>query len=230
MHVLFMNSNGSVKNFVKIASATNGGPTLANFDFLGGSVASLGDLDGDGVTDLAVGATGDDTGGTSRGAVHVLFLKPIAPPGIPGDFDEDGDVDGRDFLAWQRGQSATPLSAGDLTDWQDHYGESEELSAISSPLSAFSEAGEEEEFNSLPESFWISSPQVFEKISVDVDTDTTELYSNVSELVAADKAFADLDILPRNTRLDFGDIAVRRAAPSRNANLSLELVNVFSSE
>ena len=67
VHVLFMNANGTVKSSVKIASGTNGGPTLADFDHFGSSVASLGDLDGDGVTDLAVGAHGDDTGGVSRG-------------------------------------------------------------------------------------------------------------------------------------------------------------------
>jgi hypothetical protein len=39
-----------------------------------------------------------------------------------GDFDSDGDVDGRDFLAWQRGNSPTPLSASDLADWQGNYG------------------------------------------------------------------------------------------------------------
>ena len=52
----------------KIAHNTNGGPTLANGDHFGG----------DGVTDLAVGASSDDTRGTNRGAVHVLFLTP--PP------------------------------------------------------------------------------------------------------------------------------------------------------
>jgi hypothetical protein len=40
----------------------------------------------------------------------------------PGDFDLDGDVDGRDFLKWQRGESFNSLSAGDLADWQAHYG------------------------------------------------------------------------------------------------------------
>ena len=35
----------------------------------------IGDLDGDGVTDLAVGAYRDDTGGGGRGAVHVLLLN-----------------------------------------------------------------------------------------------------------------------------------------------------------
>jgi hypothetical protein len=46
----------TVDSFLKIASGTNGGPTLANADNFGISVASLGDLDGDGVADLAVGA------------------------------------------------------------------------------------------------------------------------------------------------------------------------------
>ena len=44
--------------------SNGGGPTLANSDYFGSSVASLGDLDGDGVSDLAVGAIYDDAGGT----------------------------------------------------------------------------------------------------------------------------------------------------------------------
>ena len=46
----------------------------------------------------------------------------LVEPGVPGDFDDDGDVDGRDFLVWQRGGSPTPLSAGDLATWQANYG------------------------------------------------------------------------------------------------------------
>ena len=38
-------------------------------------MANVGDLDGDGVTDLAVGAYCDDDGGTNRGAVWMLFLN-----------------------------------------------------------------------------------------------------------------------------------------------------------
>jgi hypothetical protein len=41
---------------------------------------------------------------------------------LAGDYDLDGDVDGRDFLVWQRGASPNPLSAGDLADWQNNYG------------------------------------------------------------------------------------------------------------
>lgn len=49
----------------------------------------------------------------------------VGNAGQTGDFDEDGDVDGHDFLAWQRGESARyPLSDDDLEDWQTHYGAS----------------------------------------------------------------------------------------------------------
>jgi T5SS/PEP-CTERM-associated repeat protein len=43
-------------------------------------------------------------------------------PAATGDFDFDGDVDGRDFLIWQRGESPNPLSATDLAAWQANYG------------------------------------------------------------------------------------------------------------
>ena len=51
-------------------SDTEGGFTgiLDDLDIFGISVASLGDLDGDGVGDLAVGVLVDDDGGTDRGA------------------------------------------------------------------------------------------------------------------------------------------------------------------
>ena len=36
----------------------------------------------------------------------------------------DGDVDGRDFLIWQRNTSTAPASTGNLADWQANYGTS----------------------------------------------------------------------------------------------------------
>ncbi|NOY42221.1 MAG: PEP-CTERM sorting domain-containing protein [Planctomycetes bacterium] len=41
---------------------------------------------------------------------------------IPGDFDGDTDVDGFDFLKWQRGESPNLGSAGDLADWESNFG------------------------------------------------------------------------------------------------------------
>jgi hypothetical protein len=44
-------------------------------DKFGSSVAGIGDLNWDGTPDVAVGAEGDDTGGTMRGATHVLLMQ-----------------------------------------------------------------------------------------------------------------------------------------------------------
>jgi len=76
LYILFLNTDGTVKSHQKI-SDTEGGFTgvLANSDRFGHSVASLGDLDGDNVNDLAVGANFDDDGGNLRGAVWILFLN-----------------------------------------------------------------------------------------------------------------------------------------------------------
>ncbi|QDT71384.1 hypothetical protein [Lacipirellula limnantheis] len=43
------------------------------------------------------------------------------PAGTPGDFDADNDVDGEDFLIWQRGFGGA-YDANDLADWKAHFG------------------------------------------------------------------------------------------------------------
>ena len=74
--LMFMNIDGTVKTSQKISS-TQGGFTgvLSSNDYFGISVASIGDLDGDLITDIAVGAHRDDDGGTDKGAVWILFLN-----------------------------------------------------------------------------------------------------------------------------------------------------------
>ena len=61
----------------KKANATIRHPdvTLANFDAFGSSIAKLGDINGDGINDIAVGAIGDDLANPTGGAVHVLLLN-----------------------------------------------------------------------------------------------------------------------------------------------------------
>lgn len=44
-----------------------------------------------------------------------------AAGGTPGDYDNDGDVDGDDFLEWQRGNSPNSGSPADLAAWQAAY-------------------------------------------------------------------------------------------------------------
>ena len=76
VHIMFMESDGSVQSTVEINDSTENGPTLSNADLFGHSVENLGDLNGDGVNDLAVGAINDDEGeGNNRGAVHIMFMN-----------------------------------------------------------------------------------------------------------------------------------------------------------
>ncbi len=75
VHIMFMNTDGSIDSTVEINDATANGPVLSNSDSFGASVASIGDLDGDGVDDLAVGAPLDNGTGTFRGAVHIMFMN-----------------------------------------------------------------------------------------------------------------------------------------------------------
>jgi probable HAF family extracellular repeat protein len=55
-----------------------------------------------------------------HGEAFAAFI-PIAPD-LPGDFNFDGDVDGHDFLAWQRNPGV-----GELADWQVNFGASSVL-------------------------------------------------------------------------------------------------------
>ncbi|MBI1315205.1 hypothetical protein GC176_28270 [bacterium] len=137
VYILFMNASGSVASSVKLTSGVNGGPTLADGDHFGQSVTSLGDLDGDGVSELAVGAIGDDVRGTDRGAVYIFFLSSDgtvrtttklpdggAAVGAVGDVDEAefgdaltalGDINGDgipDLLTGSPNEGTPPGSGG----------------------------------------------------------------------------------------------------------------------
>lgn len=103
--VLFLNNDGTVKGQQKI-SDTAGGFTggLDDGDRFGASIADLGDRDGDGVTDLAVGTYKDDDGGEDRGAVWVLFMN------------DDGTVKGQQKISDTAGGFTGGL--GDT----DHFG------------------------------------------------------------------------------------------------------------
>ncbi len=76
VYIVYLNANGSVKRTLKISDTTVGvNPTLQDFNEFGSSVANLGDVDGNGIPDLAVGAHQDGDGGFGTGAVWVLFLQ-----------------------------------------------------------------------------------------------------------------------------------------------------------
>ena len=75
VYLLYMSPDGSVAQHDKISQTSGGfGGVLSNNDHFGQAIAYLGDLDGDGVGDLAVGAPLDDLS-NNRGAVWVLLMN-----------------------------------------------------------------------------------------------------------------------------------------------------------
>ena len=75
--VVFLNANGTAKSAVELASGKNGipaGSLLAN-DSFGQSSAPIGDIDGDGMVDLAVGAPSNDDEAAGSGAVWIIRLN-----------------------------------------------------------------------------------------------------------------------------------------------------------
>ncbi len=74
--ILLMNSDLSIKSYQKISSTTgNFYGSLGNGDKFGCSSCPVGDMDGDGIIDLAVGAYNDDDGGSNKGAVWLLYMQ-----------------------------------------------------------------------------------------------------------------------------------------------------------
>lgn len=99
VYILFLRADGSVRQQQKISSTAGGfGGALDNIDLFGCSLASTGDLNGDLVPDLAVGAKKDDDGDTNEGAVWLLFLR------------QDGTVAGEQKISATQGGFGGALS------------------------------------------------------------------------------------------------------------------------
>jgi hypothetical protein len=128
--ILFLAADGSVDSHALISPNDIVWPVETQDDF-GDALACLGDLDGDGVVDLAVGAPGDDDGGGDNGAVYVLFLRPdgsvkaqqklsatiggLDMPFLNSEFGDSlaclGDLDGDGSVELAVGAPRTTLSA-----------------------------------------------------------------------------------------------------------------------
>ncbi len=107
------------------AFSSNGTGVLAFWDRFGGSIA----LDPDGGNFVIYDNLEFEVAGANDVPDMNTFLAAnglLLSTGNPGDFDNDGDVDGNDFLAWQRGDSpngvsGVSVSAADLAEWQAAY-------------------------------------------------------------------------------------------------------------
>ncbi len=53
-----------------------------------------------------------------------IEVSVLSTSGPDGDYNDDGFVDGADFLVWQQGGSPNPLTPGDLEAWKTNFGTS----------------------------------------------------------------------------------------------------------
>jgi hypothetical protein len=120
MNVSFINgffpSHGDVFTLVETAGTIAGNLSAINMPILPGGFAW---------EDLSTSST-----------IAYRFTAPLS-----ADFDEDDDVDGNDFLVWQRGGSTNPLSDADLDDWKTQFGSSLALSNAAGSNTAVPEPG-----------------------------------------------------------------------------------------
>lgn len=149
--------------------------------------------------------------------------EPVVPES--GDFDGDGDVDGRDFLAWQRGFGSTNatkaqgdanndqvVNQADLAIWQTQYGTVALASVVDTQETPFatSSAPTETTASSLTDTngvaFWLPA------VPVAANSTNNEVEVLLPEYAEqpADAALADFGSLNAKSVADFGDIAVCR--------------------
>ncbi len=99
------------------------------FQFIGSDEAAIGHLDGLMSTDdslfLADISPGGGFGAANANTGKIYQIRSLVPE-QDGDFDSDGDVDGNDFLYWQRNPSI-----GNLGDWEANFGMVSEVVAQS---------------------------------------------------------------------------------------------------
>jgi len=63
-----------------------------------------------------------------------IATEPYDYPDVLGDFDDDRDVDGNDFLVWQRGGSPNGATPDDLAEWQNHFGDRGDAAAAAASV------------------------------------------------------------------------------------------------
>ena len=96
LYVLYLESNGAIKNTFEINADTTNGPNLGGVDLFGSSVAIVGDINMDGIPDLAAGAPGPEVSEDSPGTdvLHLMMLNGTILSGtIFSDVNNNGNMD-----------------------------------------------------------------------------------------------------------------------------------------
>ncbi len=148
-----------------------------------------------------------DAAGSGSPSIASIEITAPAPPTTDADFDNDGDVDGADFLAWQRGfgtgttnaegdaDGDGDVDAADLAEWRGEYGSPAPIAAPAQAVAAAPQvvveqpAFESSEALVLPARAWIPAPRSTYATAEEAPVDTEQAIA-----VLLDSAFASAEI------------------------------------
>lgn len=146
-------------------------------------------------------------------AADTIATMSYGTPPSQGDYDNDGDIDGRDFLAWQRsfGTAAVPagsgadgdgsgtIDAGDLEIWQNNYGTQSIVAQISAIIAT-------DEPHQAALSAALIDAALFESLGADEDEEVSTLVEEL-QIPAFDfyEAESELFDAPVNSRTSEDD-------------------------
>ncbi|MCB0401417.1 MAG: FG-GAP repeat protein, partial [Flavobacteriales bacterium] len=125
VYILFLDTNGMVLEYQKISNTQGGGPgSLATQDLFGTGVSNIGDLNQDGLPEIAIFTQGDDDGGVNVGAVFIGFL------------DYDGTLKDIQKISATDGGFGGALTAGDQFGLAEAIGDLDNDGVIDIAISA----------------------------------------------------------------------------------------------
>jgi hypothetical protein len=155
---------------------------------------------------------------------------------LPGDFDGDGVVNGRDFLAWQRNPSV-----GSLSDWKANYGTGSLVAAVvttedvSEPLVASVMADDSDSVATVVSPAVVAAAQATSSgsaiagwvtlpanVSTPAKDATDETSLDIAYLAAFSEGFEGVTIA--ESANDFGDIATCRSVENGDDVLAEDAV------
>ena len=109
VQILLMRDKDTVKTASSIRNGISNAPALAAGDRFGASIAAIGDIDGNGVADLAVGAPGHKEG---SGAVWIIAME--TPTRVKSSFMVDDIIPGSPELSVGKRFGASVAGIGDI--------------------------------------------------------------------------------------------------------------------